>query len=271
MTRLIASALVLSIPAAVLAQAPNQVLFLTDGTQVTGVLVGVGGNQITIRDSDQRLRRFTFDQLESINFNAPVQSNRFDRPDQGQRPGTFRDQPSDQGNYAGRSYMGLSAGSEISVRTNEMIDSGSGSQDRAFSAQVARDVADGGGNILIPRGSQAWLVVRNIGNNRIALDLQSVTVNGRLFVVNSEDITKAGRQGVGENKRTAEFVGGGAVLGTLLGAIAGGGKGAAIGALAGGGAGVAAEVLTKGDRVHVAAETILSFRLDQAVNLDSRN
>ena len=43
--------------------------------------------------------------------------------------------------------------------------------------------------------------------------------------------------GVGANKRTAEMVGGGAVLGTLIGAIAGGGKGAAIGAVAGAGAG----------------------------------
>ena len=45
----------------------------------------------------------------------------------------------------------------------------------------------------------------------------------------TEDVQK-GEQGIGKNKRTAEYVGGGAVLGTLLGAIAGGGKGAAIGA-----------------------------------------
>src|SRR5207244_7207406 len=38
-----------------------------------------------------------------------------------------------------------------------------------------------------------------------------------------------GTEGLGKNKRTAEMVGGGAVLGTLIGAIAGGGKGAAIG------------------------------------------
>jgi len=64
------------------------------------------------------------------------------------------------------------------------------------------------------------------------------------------------------------MVGGGALLGTLLGAIAGGGKGAAIGLLAGAAAGGTAQVLTKGREVRVPAETVLTFRLDQPLNLE---
>jgi hypothetical protein len=87
--------------------------------------------------------------------------------------------------------------------------------------------------------------------------------------VNTEAVSQGGnRQGLGQNKRTGEFVGGGAVLGTLLGAIAGGGKGAAIGALAGGATGAGAQVLTKGDHVRVPAETVLNFRLESSVNLN---
>jgi len=79
-----------------------------------------------------------------------------------------------------------------------------------------------------------------------------------------------GREGIGKNTRTATMVGGGAVLGTLLGAIAGGGRGAAIGALAGAAAGAGAQVLTRGKKVDVPPETVLTFRLDQPINLQRR-
>jgi hypothetical protein len=67
------------------------------------------------------------------------------------------------------------------------------------------------------------------------------------------------KDGIGKNKRTAEYIGGGAVLGTIIGAIAGGKKGAAIGAVAGAGAGVGAQVLTRGKKVNVPAESLLSL------------
>lgn len=47
----------------------------------------------------------------------------------------------------------------------------------------------------------------------------------------------------------------------MIGAIAGGGKGAAIGAGSGAGLGTLGQVLTSGERVKVPAETRLSFRL----------
>jgi outer membrane lipoprotein SlyB len=64
------------------------------------------------------------------------------------------------------------------------------------------------------------------------------------------------------------MLGGGAALGGLLGAIAGGGKGAVIGAITGAAAGGAVQVLTKGKEVRVPAETILTFKLDQPVRLE---
>jgi hypothetical protein len=64
------------------------------------------------------------------------------------------------------------------------------------------------------------------------------------------------------------MVGGGAALGTIIGAIAGGGSGALAGAAIGAGAGAVTQVLTKGDRVRVPAETVLNFRLDQPIQLE---
>ena len=66
-------------------------------------------------------------------------------------------------------------------------------------------------------------------------------------------------------------MGGGAVLGTVLGAIAGGGRGAAIGAASGAAAGAGTQVLTRGRRVDVPAESILSFRLDRQLVINDHD
>jgi hypothetical protein len=129
-------------------------------------------------------------------------------------------------------------------------------------------VLDPNGNVVIPKGSPAHLIVHSVGGDEIAIDLRSVSVNGRRYILNSEDITNTRvRQGLGANKRTGVFVGGGALLGTVIGALAGDGKGAAIGALAGGAAGAGGQVLTRGHALHIPSETILTFRLDHPVYL----
>src|SRR5207244_8372470 len=97
----------------------------------------------------------------------------------------------------------------------------------------------------------------------LALDLDSVIVNGQRFAVQSDsNVVQSGRsEGIGINERTGKYVGGGAVIGAIIGAIAGGGKGAAIGAGAGAAAGAGAQVLTRGHSVKVPAESLLTFRL----------
>jgi hypothetical protein len=139
---------------------------------------------------------------------------------------------------------------------------------------VAENVVNSSGQVVIPKGSPAELVIRKVsagnitGGSELLLDLQSLKVGGRRYIVNTEDLEQKGTQGLGANKRTAGMVGGGAALGTLIGAIAGGGKGAAIGAVTGAAAGTGAEVLTRGKAVQVPAESKLRFKLDQDLRLD---
>lgn len=174
-----------------------------------------------------------------------------------------------------RDAMTVPSGTQISVRTDEAIDSQNASEGQPFPATVLQDVTGGAGEVLIPRDSRAHLIIRQAnagsttGSPSLVLDLESITVNGRSYHVSTEDVTQSGNSGIGKNRRTAEMVGGGAVLGTLLGAIAGGGKGAAIGAAAGAAAGGTAQVLTKGKQVKVPAETILRFQLDHSLHLDA--
>jgi hypothetical protein len=161
----------------------------------------------------------------------------------------------------------IPSGTRIDIRTDETIDIRDHVDGRVFMGSVAEDVAARDGGTAIPRGARAELVVRRVDRNELSIDFDSVTVGGQRYSVDAGDVERVERKGVGANKRTGAFVGGGAVLGTLLGAVAGGGKGAAIGALAGGAAGAGAQTLTRGSSVHVPAETVLSFRLDRPLDV----
>lgn len=66
-------------------------------------------------------------------------------------------------------------------------------------------------------------------------------------------------KGEGHTKSNVEKIGGGAALGAVIGALAGGGKGAAIGTLAGGAAGTGAAAATGKKAATIASETVLSF------------
>jgi hypothetical protein len=160
------------------------------------------------------------------------------------------------------------SGSQITVRLNESIDAKSPSDSRIYSAVVDRDVTDKSGRVVVPRGSDAELILRDSSDKEVILDLESVNVNGRRYTVNTSSETVSAeqtreREGVGANKRTGKYVGGGAVIGSIIGAIAGGGKGAAIGAATGAGAGAIGQTATRGGSVKVPSETLLTFRLDR--------
>lgn len=174
-----------------------------------------------------------------------------------------------------RGAMVVPTGSEIAVRTNEAIDSTTARANQKFSGTVEQDVTGSNGEVLVPKGSPAELIVRQVssggttGSAQVALDLAAIDIGGQRYVVSTQDLQQSSNQGIGKNKRTGEMVGGGAALGTLLGAIAGGGKGAVIGAVAGAAAGGTAQVLTRGKEVKVPAETSLRFRLDKPLHLQS--
>jgi len=143
------------------------------------------------------------------------------------------------------------------VRTAEDIDSSTAVVDQTFSAIVERDIFGESSNVVIPAGSRAVLVVREIssggatGSPDMVLDMQSMTVGGRRYLVSTTDVKQDAGTGIGTNNRTAVAVGGGAAVGTLIGAIAGGKKGAAIGALVGAAGGAGVQVLNRGKDVRV--------------------
>lgn len=251
----------------------QQTLVMNGGQILHGRYDGGNADTVFFIDEHGNRHRFNISEIQNLMFNG-APSGEFPPADRF-TPGTnsqmrraeYADVDAPPDNGWNRTAT-LPVGTEIVVRTIDRIDSSAADPGRRYLASIERDVMDSNGNVLIPRDASAHLIVNQAGDGRMAIDLRSVNVNGRRYVLNSEDLTNArGREGLGANSRTGKFVGGGAIIGGILGAVAGGGKGAAIGAVAGGAAGAGAEVATSGPRVHVPSETVLRFRLDHPVYL----
>ena len=167
-----------------------------------------------------------------------------------------------------RWFARIEPGTIITVRTNENINS-NWADGRIFTGVVDQDIVATNGRLAIPRGSPVELIVRVAPDNDLILDLESVTVNGQRYALRADSnrIESDRRDGLGRNRRTGEYVGGGALLGSIIGAIAGGGKGAAIGAAAGAAAGAGGQVLTRGREVRIPRESLLTFRLEQPIEM----
>jgi hypothetical protein len=171
-------------------------------------------------------------------------------------------------------FRTIPAGTTLQIRNNESISSETASPGQTYTAVVAESVLDADGRVAIPRGSNATLVVREAngqgklqGRSELVLDVGSVSVGGRTYRLETADLVERGKEGVGTNKRTAMFAGGGTALGGIIGALAGGGKGAAVGALSGAAAGTATQAVTRGHALRVPAETLLNFKLEAPVHV----
>ena len=229
-------------------------LVLRDGTQLSGVLVSATAQTITFKDAKGVVHRYNRTKIQTLEFTAT-------------------DQKTTAAAVQSKKLETLPIGTEIVVRTNEAIDSKSAKENQAFAAQVDQDVMGGSNNVVVPKGSPAELVIRQVssggvtGSPEMMLDVQSITVGGQRYLVSTADLQQKSDTGIGANKRTAEAVGGGAALGAIVGAVVGKGKGAAIGAAVGAAGGAGTQILIKGKEVHVPAETVLNFKLDQTVSL----
>jgi hypothetical protein len=164
-------------------------------------------------------------------------------------------------------------GTNIVVLTSNSIQAGSESSGQLYPATIQEAVIGSSGNVAIPAGTHAKLVVSNVRSGGavhspdLVLDLYSIDVQGEEYRVDSSSITESNKSGLGVNRRTAELTGGGAGIGALMGAVFGGGKGAGIGALAGAGGGALTQLFTRGKQISVPAETSLTFRLEKTLVL----
>lgn len=257
-----------------MADQPHATVALRDGSTVTGTVTASTPSEISLNlDNNAGARTIPMKQVSSIAYDDTS------APAQAAAPAAAPDAGHENHYHPAQAAMQtktfvLPAGTEVRVRSEETIDSARAVEGQTFAAEVAGDVRDADGAVVIPRGANAQLMIKSAsrggrfrGASDLVVDLRTVAVAGQQYTLDTSDVAQKGRDGVGKNKRTAEFVGGGVAIGAIIGAIAGHGKGAAIGAGSGAGAGALTEVLTKGGAIKIPAETVMTFRLDQALQV----
>lgn len=273
-------------PPGIAADLPHATVVMRDGTRATGGVASSTAAEITVNLDSGGSRTIPMKEVRRVDYGetataampaapAPANSSSQANPS----AALPSPEPTREPRYrppaaaVTSKTRVLAAGTDIPVRNDETIDSGKAVEGQVYAAEIASDVRDADGETVIPRGSNARLVIKSAtkggrfrGASDLVLDLVSVSIDGQQYRLDASDISEKGRSGIGGNKRTGEFVGGGAAVGAIIGAIAGGGKGAAIGAGSGAGAGALTQILTKGS-IKVPAETVMTFKLDSALKV----
>jgi len=138
----------------------------------------------------------------------------------------------------------VTPGTQMEVRVDNMVSVSKWDRGRIYPGHIARDVYARDGNVAIPRGSYAELIVRELGPDQLALDLESVTVNGRRYVLDTT--------GPEYNARRHDYDNGAGVVGNIIGAIAGA---------------AGADVETHGRVLRVPAGAVVRFQLQEPLHV----
>ncbi len=174
--------------------------------------------------------------------------------------------------YNSASSTTFPAGTELTIRMEEAVDTDRNRVGDTFRASLDQPL-EVDGRTVVPRGAQVTGRVayakesgRVSGQSELILELTELTVNGKTYPMSTSDYSEVGSS---RGRRTAATAGGVAALGAIVGAIAGGGKGAAVGAATGAAVGAGATVLTHGQVLHVPVETLLDFKLQKPLSIDT--
>ena len=166
----------------------------------------------------------------------------------------------------------IPAGQTLLVRMIDGVDSSKNQVGDVFHASLETDLYIR--NTLVARkGTDIYGKLSEVkeaghfsGSAELQLELIRIVIDGHDYPLVSSDYSMKGQ---GRGSDTAKKVGGGAVFGAIIGAIANGGRGAAIGAGVGSAAGAGVQVFTRGKQVKVPSETLLEFRLEQPATVSA--
>jgi hypothetical protein len=244
-------------------------LELKNGSLIKGKFMGGTESEIKFQVGSS-VQHYSVADIMSLRFDSertatdlPASPNGFSaREERGESYGTGRNE-----------YVTIPAGTRISVRTIDAIDSIKNRVGDRFQASLEQPLTIDG-NIVIDKGADVYGRLAESkesgtfsGRSQLRLELTGIVVKGRTVPLTTGEYELSGKsRGASTAKRTV----GGAAAGSIIGAIAGGGKGAAIGAGVGGGVGAGSEVITKGDQVKIPSETLLDFVLQQELSIPAR-
>ncbi|HME35665.1 MAG TPA: hypothetical protein VKF84_10545 [Candidatus Sulfotelmatobacter sp.] len=234
-------------------------LELRNGSLIKGKFMGGTVNDINFQVGSS-LQSYNLEDVHSLKFDADFGGS---ASDSSATPGATP-----------VTYLTIPAGTSITVRTIDGIDSTKNHVGDRFQASLEEPITAQDGRILVPKGADVFGRLDEskesgtfTGRSQLQLELTGIVVNGQTVPLVTGEYELTGKS---RGQSTAKRTIGGAAIGSIIGAIAGGGKGAAIGAGAGGGLGAGSEIVTKGDQVKIPSETLLDFTLQQSVSIPQR-
>ena len=238
-------------------------LELKNGSLIRGKFVGGTEDQISFQVGSS-VQQYNINDIISIKFDSGAPAP------EAPAANSFSDQPRMAPEAKPSAYVTIPAGTPISVRTIDAVDSTKNHVGDRFQASLDEPLTVNG-EVVVPKGADVYGRLAEskesgtfTGRSQLRLELTGIVVNGQNVPMVTGEYELTGKsRGASTAKRTV----GGAAVGSIIGAIAGGGKGAAIGAGVGGGLGAGSEIITKGDQVKVPSETLLDFTLQQDVSI----
>ena len=281
---IMAVALALSVPAST---ALGDQLIMKDGKDYSGKLVRADANVVEFRIQG-KVESFNISDVAQIVFKTPeIVSPPTGRSVSTPTPASIPRVSSSQNPPAERELQSspaqgaqgtgalptvtLPAGTPITIRMAEDVDTERNQAGDVFNATLAEPLTLGD-QVIAPAGSEIKGDVAYArdsgtftGQSELILELNELRVGNRTYQLRTSDYSETGPS---RGKRTAATIGGAAAVGAVIGGIIGGGKGAAIGAGTGAGVGTGVQVLTRGQRIKVPTETMLTFKLQSPLTIE---
>ncbi len=262
-------------------------LVLRNGTRVDGSFLG-GDNRSVRFAVGSQVNTYYLQDVASLQFNEsaggsggsqpqnppPAQNQNYpppaNYPAAQSQPPTSYSAPGSAPAANGPMAIQVPSGTQVVVRLIDRVNSETDRLGQTYRASIDQPVVVNG-QTVIPRGADTVATLIDAqksghiqGKTVLTLDLKSITVNNHPYDIVTTGVSQASSS---RGQRSAKMIGGGAALGAVIGAVAGGGRGAAIGSVAGAGAGTAAQVATSGQKVNIPSETRLTFTLQNALDL----
>jgi hypothetical protein len=162
----------------------------------------------------------------------------------------------------------VEAGTLLIVRLAKDVSSETATTGDRFQGFLDKELSSSG-RLVAPAGAKVYGVVsaaesasKMKGTASLSITLTDMQVGGQVLSIKTQPVTLKGGKGTGAKK-----LAGGALLGTAIGAIAGGGEGAAIGAAVGAGAGGVAAAAGGVKPAVIAAQSPQAFTLAAPVQV----
>jgi hypothetical protein len=248
-------------------------LVLKTGARVTGYFEGGTARVVKFRGADGIVKDYDILSIQQVQFGDNTTTTPANNVTSTTPPATTTPQlraPADRppaqppSSVAANTAYTIPTGTKLLISTVDPINSETNRVGDTFVAVLDEPLMYNGVQVA-PKGADIRGRIANAneagrvtGAAQLGLELTQIYVNGIPYAVTTSEYSEAGESRTGQTARRA---GVGAGVGAVIGAIAGGGKGAAIGAGVGAGAGTAVQVMTKGEKLNIPAETRLEFTL----------